>query len=266
MACTNNNTSCNCTTNECGCKTSTDDVVYQGPSLDCIGVVNCDTLTSVFESIDSFICGPGMAQTIINNIVNNISLYNQFTTIVNNTVDCNTVWDCQEIITTTTTTTVTLDAFCNEITVIGKGILYWTDAHDNAQALDVRDITVFICAQFDSIAFAGPGFINIVGNLTYCTDNDQCLITTTTTTTLAPTTTTTTTLGACVEYTWEAFGENSSDLEYTNCLGDRTFIYAIDVTNNSGTICVYPDTVPIWNPSPSTGFHEISTMGDPCIS
>jgi hypothetical protein len=104
MSCTNNiNTNCGCENNPCGCKTSTDDVVYQGPALDCIGVANCDTLTSVFESIDGFICGPGMVETIINNITNNISLYNQFTTIVNNTVDCETVWGCE---TTTTTTTV----------------------------------------------------------------------------------------------------------------------------------------------------------------
>lgn len=126
MSCTNNiNTNCGCENNPCGCKTSTNDVVYQGPSLDCIGVVNCDTLTSVFESIDSFICGPGMVQTIINNITNNISLYNQFTTIVNNTVDCNTVWGCETTTSTTTaiptTTTTTTAVECKDFILEATG-------------------------------------------------------------------------------------------------------------------------------------------------
>jgi hypothetical protein len=106
MSCTNNiNITCGCENNPCGCKTSSDDVVYQGPDLSCTGVSNCDTLTEVIQSIDGFICSPELVQTIINNILNNESLYDQFTTIVNNTLDCQTVWDCINAQTTTTTTT-----------------------------------------------------------------------------------------------------------------------------------------------------------------
>jgi hypothetical protein len=89
---------------------------------------------------------------------------------------------------------------------------------------------------------------------------------TTTTTTLFPpsTTTTTTTIAPCVEWTWEAAGANVSDLEYTDCEGLPVVIPAIDVTNNSGIICVYPNVTPEWNPSPTTGYHQISTVGINC--
>lgn len=104
MNCSNNITPCGCGSNPCGCKTSSDDVVYQGPNLSCTGISNCDTVTEAIEAINGFICGPGMVENIINNILNNTNLYNQFTTIVNNTVDCQTVWNCQT--TTTTSTTI----------------------------------------------------------------------------------------------------------------------------------------------------------------
>ena len=103
MSCSNNITPCGCGNNPCGCGTSSNDVVYQGPDLSCTGVTNCDTLTEVIQTIDGFICSPEMVENIINNILNNPNLYNQFTSIVNNTVDCETVWDCIDSRTTTTT-------------------------------------------------------------------------------------------------------------------------------------------------------------------
>jgi hypothetical protein len=103
MSCSNNITPCGCGSNPCGCGTSSNDVVYQGPDLSCTGVTNCDTLTEVIQTIDGFICSPEMVENIINNILNNPNLYNQFTSIVNNTVDCETVWDCIDSRTTTTT-------------------------------------------------------------------------------------------------------------------------------------------------------------------
>ena len=95
--CTNN-----CNQDPCGCKTSTDDVVYKGPNLSCTGINNCDTLTTAIQKINDFMCGIELVQVIITNIYNNTELFNEFTTIVNNTVDCQTVWGC---LTTTTTTT-----------------------------------------------------------------------------------------------------------------------------------------------------------------
>lgn len=98
--CTNN-----CNQDPCGCKTSTDDVVYKGPNLSCTGINNCDTLTTAIQKINDFMCGIDLVQVILYNIYNNTELFNQFTIVVNNSVDCQTVWDCLASTTTTTTTT-----------------------------------------------------------------------------------------------------------------------------------------------------------------
>jgi hypothetical protein len=429
MSCSNNITPCGCGNNPCGCGTSSDDVVYQGPDLSCTGVSNCDTLTEVIETIDGFICGPGMVETIINNILNNTNLYNQFTTIVNNTVDCETVWDCIDsqttsttttlcpctyyqyvsgaqfpgtftyvecdtlqpttvtaggevdtvcvnnnyptieigkinvlntgvccsVITTTTTTTVFIQSFCNQVTAIGTVYIYWTNSNGYSEVMKIKDETVYICAQVGSIAFTGTGSISVVGSGTICVSDGECAPTTTTTTTeelpctsyliettgpssfpgdsdweavecktnmgvggtivypnivstgciitgsllLGPkviivdsepcptttttttlfpppsttttttlfppsTTTTTTTIAPCVEWTWEAAGANVSDLEYTDCDGLPATVPAIDVTNNSGIICVYPGVIPAWNPPPTSGYHNITTYNVTC--
>lgn len=179
-----NNSNCTCTDNTCGCKTSTSEVVYQGPSLTCVGINNCDTITEVLQKLNSYICSEELVTIIINNIITNVDLYQQFTTIVNNSVECETVWGCE---------------------------------------------------------------------------------TTSTTTTVAPTTTTTTTEFACTTYTWASIGDNISDLEYFDCDNVSVKIDRVDVTDNSGFICVYPGTTPVWNPTPSTGYHDISTTGITCV-
>jgi hypothetical protein len=99
--CTNN-----CNQDPCGCKTSTDEIVYKGPNLDCTGINNCDTLTTAIQKINNFMCSIELVQVIINNIITNVTLYNEFVNVVNNSVDCETVWNCIENTTTTTTTTV----------------------------------------------------------------------------------------------------------------------------------------------------------------
>lgn len=497
MSCSNNITPCGCGNNPCGCGTSSDDVVYQGPNLSCTGVSNCDTLTEVIEEIDGFICGPGMVENIINNILNNEDLYNQFISIINNTVNCETVWNCIDsqttsttttlcpctyyeyisvadfrnagtftyvecdtkevvtvvatnvvdtvcvdnnyptievgqinvlntgvcctFITTTTTTTAFIESFCNEVTAIGRVNLYWTDGNGDPQFVKLTSNTVYICAQVGSIAFNGTGSITVVGSGIPCIVDGECTPTTTTTTTealpctaynleatgpssfpgdndwealecntnitvsgtiiypnivntgciidgsllLGPkllivdsepcptttttttivnscievtfiansdcddlgyatveytdcngvlqtvnitlfqdftfcslvgspspeyicgagsfllggtctapttttttssssTTTTTTTIAPCTEWTWESIGANVSDLEYTDCDGLPVVIPAIDITNNSGVICVYPGVTPTWNPAPTFGYHNISTYNVIC--
>lgn len=105
--CTNN-----CNQDPCGCKTSTDDVVYKGPNLSCTGINNCDTLTTAIQKINDFMCGIDLVQVILYNIYNNTELFNQFTIVVNNSVDCQTVWDC---LASTTTTTTTASPFLPEV-------------------------------------------------------------------------------------------------------------------------------------------------------
>ena len=470
--------------------------MYQGPDLSCTGVSNCDTLTEVIETIDGFICGPGMVENIINNILNNTNLYNQFTSIVNNTVDCQTVWNCStsstttstttlcpctyyeyvssaqfpgtftyvecdtlqpttvtaggevdtvcvsnnyptieigkinvlntgvccSVITTTTTTTVFIQSFCNQVTAIGTVYIYWTNSNGYSEVMKIKDETVYICAQVGSIAFTGTGSISVVGSGTICVSDGECAPTTTSTTTVAlpcvsynleasgpsgspgetdwealecntnitvggtivypnvvntgcitdgslllgpkviivdsescptttttttavvscveisinaagncpafpgystieytdcnglyqtvnvsagesptfcslvggvtpaftcgtgiitygssctiptttttstssSTTTTTTTIASCVEWTWEALGVNFSDLEYTDCDGLPAVVPAIDVTNSSGIICVYPGIIPTWNPAPTFGYHQVSSYNVSC--
>lgn len=102
-----NNT--NNTNNTCGCKTSTNEVVYNGPNLTCTGVNTCDTLSEALQTISTYLCSAEMVQIIVNNIINNTNLYNQFTTIVNTVVDCQTVQDCINQTTTTTTTTIPIE-------------------------------------------------------------------------------------------------------------------------------------------------------------
>jgi hypothetical protein len=104
MSCSENINTCGCTNNPCGCKISSDDIAYQGPNLDCSGIETCDTVTEAIKKLDDYACSIDMVQNIINNIVNNTNLYNQFVTIVNQTVDCQTVFNCLETTTTTTTT------------------------------------------------------------------------------------------------------------------------------------------------------------------
>jgi hypothetical protein len=132
--CTNN-----CNQDPCGCKTSTDDVVYKGPNLSCTGINNCDTLTTAIEKINDYMCSIELVQVILYNIVNNSTLYNQFTTIVNNSVDCQTVWDCIGNITTTTTTTAGKTVYELLRTSTSEG-----SAIDGCLNLPTPSVTVYI--------------------------------------------------------------------------------------------------------------------------
>lgn len=199
--CNNNcNENNNTTTNQCGCKTSTDDVVYNGPELTCTNIQTCDTLTSAISNISNFLCSIDMVQIIINNITNNINLYNQFTTIVNNTVDCETVWDCISATTTTTTTAAPMTWIydvqylsCEDCTVIGSGL------YPNSQELIVGEYylnnfgtTKILILELFTVTPGGASS-NILTSSGRTTCEEIICPTTTTTTTLIPITTTTTT-------------------------------------------------------------------------
>ena len=196
MSCTNNTiTTCGCGNNPCGCGTSSDDVVYQGPDLSCTGVANCDTLTEVIQSIDGFICSPEMVQTIINNILNNISLYNQFTTIVNNTVDCQTVWDCIEAQTTTTTTTqlVVCVEYNWEAIGLNSSSLVYVNCADEQIVIDVVDVTNNSGTICTLVGSTPPMWDPTPAEGTHILGTSGIIC--------SPTTTTTTTTIACLCYT-----------------------------------------------------------------
>lgn len=130
--CTNNIQNCGgCNQDPCGCKTSTDEVVYRGPALTCLGIQNCNNTTEILQALDGLICSQELIQIIINNIVNNFEIYQQFVTLVNTSVDCETVSNC--IPTTTSTTTVlglfiinnsTTDSYIESVTVDSGDFTY----------------------------------------------------------------------------------------------------------------------------------------------
>lgn len=92
MSC-NQNADCS-QDNPCGKKYTTDDITYSGPPLTCTNIQPCDTLTTVLEKFTNYVCSQAFTTVIINNIVNNIEVLEQFTQLVNQVVDCEVVNNC----------------------------------------------------------------------------------------------------------------------------------------------------------------------------
>ena len=61
-------------------------------------------MTEALVKIDAFVCSDTIVQNFINVISNNPTVLQQFTTIVNQSVECDTIWNCGVLTTTTTTT------------------------------------------------------------------------------------------------------------------------------------------------------------------
>ncbi len=176
MACCSDNNNCNCHDNECGCKTSSDEVVYIGPTLECTGIENCDTLTEVITKINTLLCGDDLVDIIVNNIINNETLLLQFTEIVNTNIDCETIWNCV----TTTTTLCPCNTYKFLWNSMGGGTAAFVECgSDVVTTHEIDDILVFYCIDMNY-----P--IIVVGN-SITTNLGCCPITTTTTsTTFAP--------------------------------------------------------------------------------
>tara|TARA_R110000868_G_scaffold14426_1_gene67121 strand:- start:41700 stop:42293 length:594 start_codon:yes stop_codon:yes gene_type:complete len=197
MSCTENTIPCGCESNPCGCKISSDDVSYQGPNLECTGIETCDTLTVAIQKLSDYACSVDMVQNIITNIINNSTLLEQFITIVNESVDCDTVYNCLAASTTTTTTTLacTLWTWVADGALNDSGLEYVNCDGETVliPAVDVTDNRGDICVQEGTTPQWGPPPTK--GSYQLATEGEACSNTTTTTTTTeTPTTTTTTTL------------------------------------------------------------------------
>lgn len=254
--CTKNK--CGCENDPCGCKTKASDVVYQGPALPCLDVETCDPVDQIFIKIDELMCSEEFIEILLNNLANNISLYTQFVNLVNNSIECPTIQAC---ITTTSTTTCECSLYNFQIgyTVGPQQVAYFPCEGDyNAPVvMDIYEEGVI----YEACVKNSQGIA--IGWKVQATIVDCCPPTTTTTsTTIAPTTTTTTTvLCECDRWDWQAIGANSSELLYTNCAGNVIKISVANVTNNSGSICVQHDSVPVWTPAPSSGTHILNENG-----
>ena len=83
-------------------KTTTDLVRYVGPNLPNTSIKTCETLSIALQKIDYALSGNILAQSVINAILNNPTINQQFATIINSLIDCQVVNTC---LTSTTTTT-----------------------------------------------------------------------------------------------------------------------------------------------------------------
>jgi hypothetical protein len=197
-------------------------------------------------------------------------------TVVGSATICVTDGECAPVTTTTTTTTEELPCTSYLIETTGPSAF---PGDSDWEAVECKtNMGVGGTIVYPNIVSTGciiTGSL-LLGPKVIIVASEPCPTTTTTTTLIPPssttttsssstsTTSTTTTIAPCVEWTWEALGVNVSDLEYTDCEGLPVVIPAIDVTNNSGIICVYPNVTPEWNPAPTTGYHNISTVGINC--
>lgn len=247
---------CTCSENNidinCGCKTNTNDIVYQGPPLTCLGITNCDTLTEVFSTLNTFFCGGDFANIFITNIINNPDLLEQFTEIVNENLSCDEVQFCL----TSTTSTI---CPCTEYTFVGPRITGGTATFVECGNIEVSSLHLNNIARRRCIDNNYP--IILIGEGVINNTNICCGETTTTTTTELSTTTTSTTCGGCEEWLWQSAGDNASSLEYIDCDGNFQAIPVIDVTDNQGTFCTEKGSMPQWNPLPTGGTHILTSNG-----
>jgi hypothetical protein len=95
-------------------KTNTDNTFYNGGNLPCTGVNTCDSLTTVLQKIDDKLCPTNLATAILNVILNNPGLLNQFCTLVSN---CSPTTTTTSSTSSTTTTTTTLPCDCRLVSL-----------------------------------------------------------------------------------------------------------------------------------------------------
>lgn len=171
-----------CTSDNCGCKISSEEVVYQGPTLECLNIENCTSLTEVIQTINQYGCSEDIIQHFINTIINNATINEQFIEVVQSIITCEMIWACE-----TTTTTTTIDTSCITIEIdagsgcaeTGYAVLQFTDCYGvlTTTLVSIGDLPTFCVRQFPPpVLLCGgvPSDITIVGS---------CNTTTTTTTT-----------------------------------------------------------------------------------
>jgi len=190
MAICGEQTPCNCQDTPCGCKTSTDDVVYTGPTLPCTLIENCTTVTEVITVFNNYLCSPDFMSGIIQTIINTPALLEQIVTIVNNDISCETIWACQSECNSWTYDIEVKN--CEDCTPIGVGGI------TNGEQLEIGKWYYYNGGKVlvTGLLFCSPIAAPILIAASSVEDTCEAVIcpTTTTTTTSEPTTTTTTTI------------------------------------------------------------------------
>lgn len=277
------NSGCNsndpCSTN----LTASSTIAYDGLALSCIIAEPCDTLNVILQKIDEIICN---LLTQINTLtiqVNNIST--QIINIEGDIINIDNSLDacCNTTTSTTTTVAIPCQGFTLNNTSGDPVAIIVVDCATGLQtAIILPPGESNVCVDTGSpvsvpvtviVTPTGPCTPSTTTTTTTssidCTFNGSAQEVTTTTTTTAvptttttssstststttaiPTTTTTTTVQQAIECTtwnWEqSGGDNTAGIEYTNCSGTTVILTYLEVSNNSGSICVAPNTIPIW--------------------
>jgi hypothetical protein len=190
------------------CKITTNEVCI-GEINSCTGLEKGDSLTIVLQKWENFLCGIGYTQLFFELVQNNEEILQEFYTLANGAITCETITNCSTYTTTTTTTvapttttTSTLVPTTTTTTTLPECVCVYF--YNNSSL--IQEITYINCLGVLTYDVISPdvtkSFCGCCGSannpdveITYgpgCVDN-ACVPTTTTTTTVPPTTTTTST-------------------------------------------------------------------------
>lgn len=81
------------------------DVIYQGPDVECAGIYNGMLVSEVLQQMDYYLCSLEFTQQVLDVIQDNPQEFNDFITLVNGVINCETINACGLTPTTTTSTT-----------------------------------------------------------------------------------------------------------------------------------------------------------------
>lgn len=251
------NKDCNCNTtptnpgvvcNHDGLKAN--ELIYRGIDVACSGVYNGMTVAEVLQQIDYYLCSLEFTQQVLDIIQDNPQEFNDFITLVNGAINCETITACgnppstttttssSSTTSTTTSTTTLFPPECIEVEInVGTNcpgqtyaLFGYTDCNGVEQEVEVGtgDLPRFCVLDIPFPAFTcGDGTIDIIGKcnpITTTTTTSMQPITTTTTTTIPLTTTTTTTSCPCVQFNVNIIQKDLDDsddgivyVNYINC-------------------------------------------------
>lgn len=79
------------------------DLIYQGEDIPCAEIYSGMNISEVLQRMDYYLCGLEFTQQVLNIIEENPQEFNEFITLVNGAINCETINECGPVPTTTTT-------------------------------------------------------------------------------------------------------------------------------------------------------------------
>lgn len=279
------NKDCNCNTtptnpgvvcNHDGLKAN--ELIYRGLDVACSGIYNGMTVAEVLQQIDYYLCSLEFTQQVLDIIQDNPQEFNDFITLVNGAINCETITSCgnppstttttssSSTTSTTTSTTTLFPPECIEVEInVGTNcpgqsyaILGYTDCNGVEQEVEVGagDLPRFCVLDNPFPSFVcGDGLIDILGKCN-------------------PITTTTTTTIFCDCYTYDiTVIQEDLDASDNNTVGvnvPKACDGSTDVKLTFNTPGVYTTCVDNLSPAPtqfiSVDFINVPTTNQPVNS